>query len=376
MDLGIVNTTLQSVAKLINEVKTNVANYYTNRSLSDITKLTRVEPLAIVSKDCVNLEYMPYVMNSLLSMFAGHYLRAVDMLTKVNDVEVIKVLDRLNPDRDETGFLLSEQVSREAVGAFSMEACKHSLLVNKMEMNGRNVIEGLSFEDDNSKLLNESVNLSVGKQFMVDITFNKERDGIKDDKVTSVKIPVNIRLLASVIPDNSILKLLTYKTDDESLVERFHSWRAGRISFIRDLIFCQDLIDEVKRANIGDETGTMAEVIRRVNNAKKYGLLTKNPSLVSASNLYVISEEVARNIETKLGGKLSNAKVRERAFENTYAMIIAVIERDWKRVTFYTRGVSAGTDVSIDEIKMSSKGKGPDIADIMRAMNMGIAPSF
>lgn len=376
MDLGIINTTLQSVAKVVNEIKTNVANYYTNRSLSDITKLTRVEPLAIVSKDCVNLEYMPYVMNSLLSMFAGHYLRAVDMLTKVNDVEVIKVLDRLNPDRDETGFLLSEQVSRESAGSFSMESCRHSLTVNSLTMNGQPIITGLAMEDDNSKLLNETVNLSVGKQFLVDITFNKERDGIKDEKVSSVKIPVNIRLLASVIPDNSIMKLLTYKTDDESVVERFHSWRAGRISFIRDLIFCQDLIDEYKRATIGDETNTLQEIVRRVNNAKKYGLLTKNPSLVSASNLFVISEEVARNIESKLGGKLSNSKVREKAFENTYAMIIAVVEREWKRVTFYTRGVSAGTDVSIDEIKMSSKGKGPDIVDMMRAMQMGISPNF
>ena len=59
MDFGVVNTTLQAVAKLINDVRNNVTNYYTTKSLAEVTKLTRVEPLTIVSKDCVNLEYMP-----------------------------------------------------------------------------------------------------------------------------------------------------------------------------------------------------------------------------------------------------------------------------------------------------------------------------
>jgi hypothetical protein len=78
------------------------------------------------------------------------------------------------------------------------------------------------------------------------------------------------------------------------------------------MIFCQDVIDEYKRAMMMDDTGTMQEMIRRVNNAKKFGILTKNPSLVASSNLFVISEEVARSIESELGGRLSDPVVREK----------------------------------------------------------------
>jgi hypothetical protein len=57
-------------------------------------------------------------------------------------------------------------------------------------------------------------------------------------------------------------------------------------------------------------------------------------------------------------------------------MIIAVVDREWERVTFYTRGISSHTELSIDEIKAANKGKGPDISDIMKSYNMSASPSF
>lgn len=376
MDLGVINTTLTTVASVVNKIKDDVTNYYTTKSLTEATKLTRVEPLTIISKDLINLEYMPDVAQSLLSIFCGYYLQAVSMLTKVSDVEVVRILDKLNPDRDETGFLLTEQTSRESIKNLVLENYIHSLPTHSSI-----AVEGT--DEDNIKFINEVNNLSVGKLLNVVICYDQnakgpwDNSGIKETrKEATVAIPVSVRLLASVIPNSTISHLLAYKKDDNSLVERFHSWRGGRISFIKDLIFCQDLIDEHKRALIGDETGTMQEIMRRVNNSKKFGLLTKNPSLVSASNLFVISEEIARELESKLGGKLSNPKIRNKAFENTYAMIIAVVDREWERVTFYSRGISASTDVSIKELKAASKGKGMEITDILKSFSMGSQPSF
>lgn len=371
MDLGVINTTLTTVANVVNKIKDDVTNYYTTKSLTEATKLTRVEPLTIISKDLINLEYMPDVAQSLLSIFCGYYLQAVSMLTRVSDVEVVRILDKLNPDRDETGFLLTEQVSRESIKNLVLENYKHSLPTHSSI-----AIEGT--DEDNIKFVNEVNNLSVGKLLNVVICYNENANDeyASEKKEAKVSIPVSVRLLASVIPNATISHLLAYKKDDNSLVERFHSWRGGRIGFIRDLIFCQDLIDEHKRALIGDETGTMQEIMRRVNNSKKFGLLTKNPSLVSASNLFVISEEIARELESKLGGKLSNPKIRNKAFENTYAMIIAVVDREWERVTFYSRGISASTDVSIKELKAAAKGKGPDITDILKSFSLGSQPTF
>jgi len=372
MDLSFITTTLGTVADIVNKVR-NVTNYYTNKSISDVAKLTRVEPLTIVSKDCLNLDYMPDVMNSLLSIFSGYYLQAVSILSTVNEVEFIKLLDSLNPDRDETGFLLANE---------SIDSFKYNLLPNKVSLEA---VEDKVLEL-NTKTLAEVTNLSVGKLLHIYLDNNRNCNDENDCSIdnnknnkkgnSKITIPVNVRLIASVIPNASIVKLLASKAEDNSLVERYHAWRSGRITFIRDLIFCQDLIDEHKKAILTDDSGTMSEITRRVANAKKYGVLTQNPSLASASNIFVISETNAKDLELKMGGKLSNYKIREKLFDNTYAMIIAVVDREWDRVTFYTRNIAAGTDVSIKEIKSANRGKGPDIMDIMKAFNMGSAPSF
>ncbi len=57
-------------------------------------------------------------------------------------------------------------------------------------------------------------------------------------------------------------------------------------------------------------------------------------------------------------------------------MIIAVVDREWERVTFYTRGMAAATDLSFKEIKSANKGKGPDILDLMKSFNQGLPISF
>lgn len=352
----------------------------TTVAYSDVAKLTRVEPLTIISKDLVNLEYMPDVSNSVLNIFCGYYLQAVSIFTGVDSVQTVKNLDRLNPDRDASGLML--QTSLESL---SEESYKYALPHVRVSTPG--------LEDDKAqdlKQLNDVVNLSVGKMLNVNFSEKVPKQVVKPgtggngspavletinvDKVNT--IPVAVRLLASIVPDSTIIQLLAGNGQDNSFTERWHAWRAGRIGGIKDLIFTQDLIDEYKRATIADESGTIQEIVRRVNNSRKYGLLTQNPSLASASNLFIISEDIARQAESKLGGRLSNPRVRDAMFANTYAMVIAVVDRERERVVFYTRGIAASTDVSIREIKAANKGKGPDVGDLLKSMMNGMPASF
>jgi hypothetical protein len=355
------------VVKIINNVWNNFGTSSTT-SLTQVSKLTRVEPLTILSKDLVNLEYMPDVANSMLSIFCGYYLQAVSILTKVNSVETVRNLDRLNPDRDGSGLLFQDDRGNHiSMLSLSLESYKYSL------PHVRPSVPGMEDGPVNDlKQVNDVVNLSVGK--LLNVSFDSSTD--EDGKSKSSVMPVSFRLASSIVPDSTILQLMAGNGQDNSMVERYHAWRAGRIGFIKDLIFCQDLIDEYKRATISDESGTIQEIVRRVNNSRKFGLLTQNPSLVSASNLFIISEEVARNVESKLGGRLSNPNIRKSIFDNTYAMVIAVVDRERERVVFYTRGIAASTDVSIKEIKAANKGKGPDVGDMLKSMINGMPASF
>lgn len=362
-----VDSALQTVAKIFNNFKDATA-YYSNQSLPDVTKLTRVEPLVIISKDCMTLEYCGAIQQSLLTIFCAHYLQSIDFMCKVQNVNVVKILDRLNPNRDESGFLMTERVSRESA-TLSQESFKWSL------DQAKNRLLSLEHSEDTLKANRELVDLSIGKQLNVQLVVpqtDKSGNNLPGSEPQTIDLMVNVRLIASSVPNATLVHLLSRGAPENDFTERFQTWlsRSGRIRFVQDLIFCQDLIDEAKRAAIADKSGTMQEVIRRVANAKKYGVLTKNPSMAAASSLYVISKAIAQEIEAKVGS-FRNAKARESVFDKTYAMVIAVVDPEWENVTFYTRGIEKGTEVSVRELKSAAQRKGTDIADVMKMLSVG-----
>ena len=75
------------------------------QSLANFTSAARVEPLAIISSDCIHVEELPMILQSVNSLFAAYYLQAISLIGTVDKVQVVKLLDQLNPTRDGVGKL-------------------------------------------------------------------------------------------------------------------------------------------------------------------------------------------------------------------------------------------------------------------------------
>jgi len=365
------NATLTAVSKAIDYVKNNIVGHVHDSSLTEVTKLTRAEPLTIISQDCSNLEYLPDVLNVVASIYSGYFLQAVAMLTTVNNIEVVRILDRLNPDRDSTGFLLQGRMTTESIGLQMKDNYKYSLPTKSVLAMEAALQDDRGFDTSNSKNIYETSNLAVGKLINVGIT-------VKDNEGSSqiVNVPVSVRLSPAILNEETLTHIFTHRKLDTGFVERYHSWRSGRISLIKDMIFCQDLISAYRRAAIKDKSGTLNEIVRRVNNARAYGLLTQNPSLAVASNIYILSKDSAQAIEAKVGQRFNNQKGREKLLEDTYAMIVCIIDPEWEQATVYFNGIAYPSTISLRAIKSGSKNKGPDVGDIMRSLLEGRAPTF
>lgn len=368
-----------------------VDGFVTDRSLIDVTKAARVEPITVVSRDLMTVEWLPDVLQSLLSIFTGYYLQAVSLTSAtVNNVQVNKILDRLNPERGhDIGVIAYDSVKDAATStenyALSIESYKYKLpnVATEASMFKEDPefdeSESRAYHDPESKnasntIVHEASNLAVGK--VITVTFEADSCGGKDKR--TIKIPVIVKLATVTVGNSSIVHILSNQSQDASLIERYHLWRAGRISFIKDLVFCQDLITEYRNANISDDTDVLQEIRKRAHANKVKGAMDRAPSLATASNLFVLSAEVAKELELKLGGKLSSPLIRQKAFKATYAMIIAVVDREYDRVLFYHRDIAQPTSCSLRDIQSSNKSssKGPDITDVLRAYQMGNAPSF
>lgn len=372
MDPFTAGTTVAGAIQLANQVRNTIlttrdnidhaSKYIKTNSLIDIGKLARVEPICVIDADVANLEYTTDVLQSLQSIFAGYYLQAIALTGNVGSISIAQKLAPLNPNRDSIFESHAPDIR------LSQESYKHRLPTTKnalaVAMEDEKVEKSNS--EDVTKSITELTNLSIGKLYNITLS-----DGNKNE----AKIKIAIRLMVNSLPSSTMVNLLSFKDQfDMDMKERYHAWRAGRLSFIKDLVLCRDLIDKHRTALMKDKSDVYAQILNRENNNFKAGLFNQNPSLATASNLVVTSTDTIAMVEQKIGGKFSNFKTRQQIFDNTNLMIMAVIDKNWERVTFYHRGLSETTQVSIRDIRVSNKGSGPNIEDILKAYSAGAGP--
>lgn len=429
-------------------------------SLIAYTQVARVEPVVLVDADCLYLESIGQVQQSLLSMVTGYYLQAIAISSTVGKIEVFRHLDRLNPSRnpmnsaaDSAGWLLAQEAythrlpvpgdtgrlaleqlaleanhrnnnqnteardalasakfdfdvnnvyyereerkkdsaSREAerqeraadakrnydlnVDKFGQEKAyrlaqqelqKHGLRLQEQKRDDTLATSSQGFGRDTMGTLRELADLSVGKIFNVELT----------DGLHSATIPISIRLMASSMPSASLVHILSLGSEDNSVKERYHGWRSGRLSFWKDLVACVDIIDAHRKNLMADKDGVYSNLVKRTRSNQLATLFSGNPSVASSSNIVVISNTTAEELERKINGQLKDFKTREAIFKKTYLMIMAVIDKQWERVTFYYRGINGATEVGVRDLKAANKGSGPDVSDILRAYSLGNSPTL
>ena len=346
-----------------------------SKSLIEYTKPSRVEPIVLIDRKLANLSFMPDVMQSLNSIFAAYYLQAISLMVNVGKVDVISILDSANPNRDPyagdwKGGILStleskdsydyglpvpnEKIGLEAFGDVSLEATKDEKLEQTMGSN-KNTFDGLRAPNT----------LAVGKMLDVEIS----SDGQK------ASFPVSVKMIPVMSNAEDIVRLFSIGFQDTTFMGRIHAWKSGRIDLMKDLILCQDLIDNHRKGLSYDNTGIYKDTIKRSNKNFLSTLLSGYPSVATASNIMVISDATAKQVEKEIGGKLKRFKTREKLFDDTAAMLLVVINPDWEAITIYHRSVDMASELSAGDVKQMGK-KEVDVGEILKAYQLGNAPSF
>lgn len=411
-----------------------------NKSLVHFTKATRVEPIAIVDQSLTNLDYMTDVMQTVNSIFTSYWLQAAAVAVNVGRVNTLKLLDALNPQRDvkeaaatmldgygvesrlpNTLVVESDLPSQRSLEAFQyglpslendmrtkalgqvkqyadstlnptfskVEKVDHEELAygrdgapiidpatgkqttrvgSRLETKQENSLNGVRFGNKASlqETVNEAVNLSVGR--LVEVTI--------EDQGKTATFPIQIRVIASLISSPLMAHILGNTGRNVGVAQRYHAWRAGQLELVKDLILCQDIIKAHRKTLMLDKTGTYQEILNRQRGNSAATMMSKTPSIASVSNIVVISRKTATMIEASIGARLSDAKARERLMDNTYIMLLVVVDPDTEMVTIYHSGITLPTKTSVRELKVSNKGKGPDLTEILKAYQLGQNPTL
>lgn len=389
IDVGSILSPLKLVGKLPDILRSARSD-----SLIEYTQPTRVEPIALIDHTIADLPIMSELAKSVTSLYAAYYLQAIALSTNIGNIEVIKILEKLNPSRDPVnsfgnmlslesrpvttftmpGFGLeskSPQVAVEAfvdvnVDAFSNDDGDGGDIINNGNVTYGSGAGGVTnTKGAQDQIANLALNLSTGLLLNVEINV--------DDKKAS--IPVSVRLITTLATPKLLVQMMSYSAKDKSMKARYIGYKTGELS-LKDLMFATDLIDAHRAGLIKDNSGRYAEILARKNKNRLAGALSGNPSVSTASNIMIVSSETMAEAEGEINGSMKNGRLRERIFKDTYLILLVVVDARWEQVTIYHRGIPLPTEIGFKELKSAKSNSGVDVSEMLKLYQMGRNPTF
>ena len=368
-------------------------------SLVSYTQDCRIEPITLIDEKVMYLPFLGDILQTANSIFAGYYLQAVSLDATIGSVNVLKRLDKFNPTR--SPYLHSFEDFQEGLPRYGIEAMDdygNEIIRGKsignptdwsklspseaMELASKDPAKAAEYQryirkNLHSKGSHDSVggdvraikdanNMAVGKLIEVELVHN--------DK--TLRLPIAIRLNTKTVDTQSLLHILGNSKDNKSAKERYHGWRSGELQFWRDIVLCEDLIKAHRTTLAKDKSGIYAEIMNRKNGNALATVMSKELSVGSASAITIMSDSTRKELEYQIGGKLSDMRVRNRIFQDTYMMLMFIVDAEYEHVTIYHRGLNMSTDMSVKEMKIASKNESGMITDVLKSFISGHAPSF
>lgn len=413
--MGVLKDTFAVGGTLMEEVWNRGSAVAGPTSLSEYTRMARVCPRVLIEESLRGLPYISELLHTNCNIFAGYYLTAVSMMADVNGVSVLERLERLNPDRDPVRYAVHKfgqtqfgtedyQDSSLSVESFatglptkakqqrmvSLESMvwddsrsryvRASALAASLEAAGTDPSkpddkkgeerkDGRQIEVGNRARdaivsVNENNNLGVGKILEVSLTNRGE----------TISIPVTLTLSVGTTDNESLIHILGIWNRNYKFKERWHGMRSGELKFWREFVFMRDIIEKQRKALIRDKSGYLSSMMAQSAKNSAAAAISGSASVATASSTIMVSAETARQVELECGFKFDDYGARQRVFESTFAMLLFVVDTEWEMVKIYHRGIEQPTRLTIKELKSSGKGNGPDIAEILKAYQLGRAP--
>ena len=398
---------LLSLASSLKQTGVNAVKAYGavagGQSLAKFTQAARISPYVLIEESLRQQPYITDVLQAATNIYAGYYLTAVAMIGDVSGVSVLEKIERVNPNREvnirrmlsveafDLGLPFDDRtISAKPMGfdavrnVYSTEAVESETVVTSKRQttdSSGNAVTITSTVKSSSDpkgtearpmgretyvTAKEASNLATGKLLEVSMVIDGK----------TISIPTTVTLFPNVSDTESFVHILGLHEQTQKVVERWHDWRSGKISFWSDFVFMRDLVKKHRKVLVKDKSGYYGAVVRQDRNNKAAGALSHAPSLAEASNILIFSSTCARRAEALIGGELANYATREAVFETTKAMIMFIIDRDNETVKIYHSGIETANHLTLRELKVANKNSGPDVAEILKAYQLGNAPSF
>lgn len=355
---------LSTTGKIGDLIRSGKAN-----SLAEFTSSSHILPVFLMDTGVSVMPEAEQFVGGMLNYWTAVYLMAAQLSVNIGEINVTRQLERLNPRRkplDASVGLINSLLHMES---YTDGLPKYNNVVDlKLESNDSDIPGNTTSSTARGQVdrIEANSSLAVGKT----IEINWESKGERGTIVTSVRPAVR------VASDESMVNILSIGTKNYKFSERIHGIKSGQLHWFFDGFLASDVIKDMRKARITDNTGYYAESLARSRKNKISALLSMNPSVATFSSVFFITSETARDLEARTNLNLDKYKDRQTMFENSFGMVLVVVDRSWKNCKIYTHGIEDHTSVSFSQMAGANKGKNGDIKEIFNALMMSDAPRF
>ena len=388
-------------------------------SLTEFAKQSMINSRVYIEKNLATDEILTPLMQNIMSLYCGLVFTAVnlnqnicgsktvrDISSTVSSAEAFDARQKSNTFDSTMGLMKDYFVGSNKdpmVNRPYVSMSRNSNHRNNNHRNNSNDIHNNTYYGDTVQNLNPvniNNNNSDNRHYSTSTKIDLKPNSVIDPEPKSVSLPsgrilnipmltdgkssFNLQLLIQLFPffiETDVAQEFINLNFTPSFWRRFTQFQAGEISFFKDFIFSCDLREKRMKALIKDKTGGLADMINKQKNAvaSHWMNFLRKPGTEKiniASTILILNKNSVDKALHKNGIDLKSSSNRKKFFENSYCMMLVVVDQMYNEVDIYYNGIEAVSTFKYEQIKRESKKDSTDLVSIMKSYAQGLAPKF
>lgn len=358
-----------TVSELMNEIENLKDKGVT--SLSQYAKRTLITSRVYVEDQLATEDVTPKLLKLLNSIYSGFVMCAVGLNNLCADGRTIRQMTAAIATENYSKFLdLMKNFGYEVVATEDNKDNPEKKDDNK-ENSEKNQSPALPKE---SELKSESQRLFTGHLLEMRVPAGNNQ---------FVPLYFYVQLIPTVCPQPVMAKFLEAHVSP-TLSLRWAMWKAGEISFWKDLVFEADRVSKRKKALKADKDGILREIEdhrakmlkQKLANYKTKDAQARQRNL--CNSIVVCTKRTIDTVCRDIGVNLKSFSQRQTLMEDMFAIMLAVVDTNYGTVDLYLNGIDARGEYTSKMIESVSKNGGDAIGmkELLAVMSAGGMPKF
>ena len=367
-------------------------------SLTEFAKQSMINSRVYIEKNLATDEILTPLMQNIMSLYCGLVFTAVNLNQNICGSKTVRDISSTVSSAEAFD---ARQKSNTFDSAMSLMkdyfvGSNKDKLLNRpyasMKRNSDNDANPTKIISDNRQIDNRNYSTSTKIDLKTNSVIDPEPKSVSLPSGRILNIPMltdgnssfNLQLLIQLFPffiETDVAQEFINLNFTPSFWRRFTQFQAGEISFFKDFIFSCDLREKRMKALIKDKTGGLADMINKQKNAvaSHWMNFLRKPGTEKiniASTILILNKNSVDKALNKNSIDLKNSSNRRKFFENSYCMMLVVVDQMYNEVNIYYNGIEAVSTFKYEQIKRESKKDSTDLVSIMKSYAQGLAPKF